>query len=274
MKQSLIPRPCSLISAVLLSVWAGCACALEPREQALADAVAARHAEAVALLRASVEINSGTMNVDGVRQVGELFADEFRAIGFATEWVEGAAFNRSGHLVASGGSRGPRLLLIGHLDTVFPVDGEFQDWTVLDDGRVRAPGISDMKGGNVVMLEALRALQQVGVLQDLQLRVVLTGDEEDRGRPLDLANRALLDAAAWADIAIGFEDGDGDPATAVVSRRGSSNWELTTSGRAAHRRRSSGRTLAMARLSSWRASSTRGGKRCPGRPTSPSTRGC
>lgn len=207
---------------------------LDPRERDIVDAVAARHTQAVALLKASAEINSGTMNLEGVRQVGEMLADEFRDIGFTTEWVDGSAFNRAGHLVASGGSEGPRVLLIGHLDTVFPVDASFQAWTELEDGRVRAPGITDMKGGNVVMLEALRALQQTGVLDGLQVRAVLTGDEEDRGRPLNVANKALEDAARWADYAIGFEDGDGNTATAVVARRGSSSWQLSTRGRPAH----------------------------------------
>lgn len=234
MKNPDFHRFCALVSAAVFSVCTGAAPTLDPRERSIADAVAARQAEAVDLLRTSVEINSGTMNIEGVRQVGRLFAREFEDIGLATEWIDGAAFNRSGHLVASGGSRGPRVLLIGHLDTVFPLDGPFQDWTEIEDGRIRAPGITDMKGGNVVMLEALRALQQAGALDDLQLRIVLTGDEEDRGRPLDLANRALVDAAIWADYAIGFEDGDGDAATAVISRRGSSNWQLSTTGRPAH----------------------------------------
>lgn len=230
------------LSRCVVSLVLGCAFvanaaanpALDPREQDIVDAVDARHGQAVALLRASAEINSGTMNLEGVRQVGEMLADEFRDIGFTTEWVDGSAFNRAGHLVASGGSEGPRVLLIGHLDTVFPADASFQAWTELEDGRVRAPGITDMKGGNVIMLEALRALQQAGVLDGLQVRAVLTGDEEDRGRPLNVANKALEDAARWADYAIGFEDGDGDTATAVVARRGSSSWQLSTRGRPAH----------------------------------------
>ncbi len=64
--------------------------------------------------------------------------------------------------------------------------------------------------------------------------MVLTGDEEKRGRPLDIATSALIDAGIWADIAIGFEDGDGDPKTAVISRRGASGWQLDVTGRPAH----------------------------------------
>lgn len=230
----MIYRILTLMLAAVIGTATLAAPDLDSRESALAEAVATRHTEAVALLKASVEINSGTMNFTGIRQVGELFAREFRAIGLATEWVDGAAFRRAGHLVASGGDRGPKILLIGHLDTVFPADGTFQGWTVLEDGRVQAPGITDMKGGNVVMLEALRALQKVGALEGLQVRAVLTGDEEDRGRPLQVANKALVDAAKWADYAIGFEDGDGDAATAVIARRGSSSWQLSTTGRPAH----------------------------------------
>jgi glutamate carboxypeptidase len=224
----------SLIGGLLLWTLAGACSALEPREQAIVDAINARQAQALALLRDTVEINSGTLNLEGVRAVGARLEREFAALGMQVSWVEGAGFERAGHLVARAGSRGPRLLLIGHLDTVFPADGSFTDWEDLGDGRVRAPGITDMKGGNVVILEALRALRSVGVLDQLQVRVVLTGDEEDRGRPLSLANRALVDAAQWADIAIGFEDGDGDPATAVIARRGSSSWTLRATGRAAH----------------------------------------
>lgn len=225
---------CACLVGFTLAVNANASPSLNSRERDIVDAVTARHSQAVALLKASVEVNSGTMNRAGVRRVGEILAGEFRDIGFATEWFDGTAFDRAGHLVASGGSEGARVLLIGHLDTVFPADAGFQEWTVLADGRVRAPGISDMKGGNVVMLEALRALQQVGVLDGLQVRVVLTGDEEDRGRPLKVANKVLEDAAKWADYAIGFEDGDGDAATAVVARRGSSSWQLSTRGRPAH----------------------------------------
>jgi len=226
-----------ILSALVATVISACALAapaLDSREGAIAAAIDARQADAVALLKAAVEINSGTMNFAGVRDVGELFAREFRDIGFDTEWVEGDAFKRAGHLVASGGDRGPKVLLIGHLDTVFPAEGAFQDWTVLENGRVQAPGITDMKGGNVIMLEALRALQALGVLDGLQVRAVLTGDEEDRGRPLAVANKALIDAAKWADYAIGFEDGDGDAETAVIARRGSSDWQLSTTGRPAH----------------------------------------
>ncbi|MEX1049944.1 MAG: M20/M25/M40 family metallo-hydrolase, partial [Gemmatimonadales bacterium] len=141
-----------------------------------------------------------------------------------------------GHLIAEwrGNGRGPNVLFIGHLDTVFEPDSPFQRWERLSDTTARGPGSTDMKGGNAIMLLALRALRDAGRLDDIQVTVVLTGDEEDAGRPLRLARADLVAAADWADIAIGFEDGDGNPETAVVGRRGSTGWTLTVSGRSAH----------------------------------------
>ena len=64
--------------------------------------------------------------------------------------------------------------------------------------------------------------------------MVLTGDEESSGRPLAKSKKALIDAAKWADVALGFEDADGDIRTAVTARRGASTWQVTTTGNAAH----------------------------------------
>jgi glutamate carboxypeptidase len=129
---------------------------------------------------------------------------------------------------------GPRILLIGHLDTVFPADSPFQRFERLSAGEARGPGVLDMKGGDVIMLLALRALHDTGLLDRLPLTVVLIGDEEDSGSPLDRARKDLVEAARWADVAIGFEDGDGNPHSAVIARRGSSGWRLTTQGTPAH----------------------------------------
>ena len=190
--------------------------------------------DAINLLETVVNINSGTMNFKGVKKVGDTFADEYRELGFSTTWIDGAPFKRAGHLIASYGNSGVRLLLIGHLDTVFARDSPLQRYHPVSVYKVKGPGITDMKGGDVVMLYALKSLQASGVLDQFSVRVVLTGDEEKRGRPLDIATRALIDAGIWADIAIGFEDGDGDPETAVISRRGASGWQLEVSGRPAH----------------------------------------
>lgn len=208
--------------------------AVNEQEKSLQSLVAGYYDQDLALLERSVNINSGTLNFEGVREVGDLFAKEFRSLGFTTQWIEGRRFNRAGHLVARRGERGPRFLLIGHLDTVFAADSPFQRFELVDESHARGPGVTDMKGGNVVMLSALRALRDAELLDAVQVTVVLTGDEERRGRPLDIANRALIQAADWADIALGFEDGDGDPATAVVARRSSSSWLLEVVGKPAH----------------------------------------
>ena len=187
-----------------------------------------------ALLEKTVNINSGTMNFDGVKKVGAIYQAEFDAMGFDTQWVDGSEFNRAGHLVASYGNSGPKILMIGHLDTVFAKDDAFQTYSVVDDTHIAGPGITDMKGGDVIIIAALQALKALDLLDKISIKVVMTGDEESSGRPLSLSKKALVDAAIWADIALGFEDADGDIKTAVVARRGSIGWQLDVAGKPAH----------------------------------------
>ena len=221
---------------LLLSAFVLCSATafadLAPLERVIADHAAAGSGAAIDLLERTVNINSGTLNFDGVREVGAIMSAEFEALGFSTRWIDGAQFERAGHLVAQRQGRGPHLLLIGHLDTVFELDSPFQDFARLDDDAARGPGTTDMKGGNVVMLFALRALDAAGVLDGLHLTVVMTGDEEKSGRPLARARQVLLDVEA--DVALGFEDGDSNPHTAVIARRGSSSWSLRVTGVPAH----------------------------------------
>jgi glutamate carboxypeptidase len=229
----------AIVIAVALALAATEAAArqgLTAPERRIVAAVDRAAPGALATLERTVNVNSGSLNFAGVREVGRLFAAQFEALGFATRWVDGAAWGRAGHLVAERHGRriGPKILFIGHLDTVFEEDSPFQRYQRLSDSTARGPGVIDMKGGNVVMLLALRALLETGQLDRMQVTIVLIGDEESSGRPLELARADLLRAAAWADIALGFEDGDGNPATAVVGRRGYSGWTLRTSGRAAH----------------------------------------
>ena len=208
---------------------------VDPVEEEIVAAVDAQEAVAIELLQQTVDMNSGTMNFEGVRRVGALLREEFDALGLQTEWVDGAPFERAGHLVARhvGTGDGPHLLLIGHLDTVFEPDSPFQSFE-RDGDRATGPGVVDMKGGNVVILHALQALADAGVLAEMTVTVVMTGDEERSGRPLDAARRALVDAAEEADIALAFENGDSNPATAVISRRGSTGWRLEVRGTPAH----------------------------------------
>ncbi len=203
-------------------------------ERAIVVSAQQRNADALTFLETLVNINSGTHNHDGVRQVGALLRRRLDALGFTTAWVDATAVNRAGHLVATHAGRGPKILLIGHLDTVFEPSSPFQRFERLNDSTARGPGIIDMKGGDVIILQSLEALRDAGVLADMHLVVVFTGDEEDAGRPLTEARRALRDAAQGAVAAIGLENGAGDPATAVVARRGATSWKLETTGTAGH----------------------------------------
>ena len=207
---------------------------VDPVESAIVAHVRGDHARSLALLQETVDINSGTMNFAGVRKVGAIFEREFKALGFATRWIDGASSHRAGDLVASRGKRGPKLLLIGHIDTVFAADSPFQKLQIRADGMASGPGSIDMKGGDVIMIHALRALRDGGQLDKMSVRVVLMGDEENRGEPMAVATQPLIEAGAWADIALGFEDGDGDPKHAAISRRGVSSWELEVTGKPAH----------------------------------------
>lgn len=230
-------RMTTLAGLVLGLGWSGASAqVLSPAERRIVAAVDAGVPGAEALLERLVNINSGTMHFAGVRAVGQVMLAEFAGLGFNARWVDGAAWGRAGHVIAEwrGHGRGPKVLLVGHLDTVFEADSPFQRFERLSPTAARGPGAMDMKGGNVVMLLALRALRETGRLDGLQITVVLMGDEESSGKPLALARRDLIHAAEWADIAIGLEDGDGDPRTAVIGRRGYTGWTLDVTGLAAH----------------------------------------
>ncbi len=160
---------------------------LSAEERALTAFIDRENPHALALLERIVNINSGTMNLKGVREVGAVLRPEFDATGFRPEWVDGARFERAGHLVAEHPGPGPRILLIGHLDTVFEPDSPFQRFEPIGATAAKGPGITDMKGGNVVMLQALKALHATGALKSMNVVVVLTGDEEAAGRMAALA---------------------------------------------------------------------------------------
>jgi len=221
-----------LLSATLTPLPLG-GQSLSEVERRITSEADARAAEAIDLLERAVNINSGSMNFDGVREVGVLFRQEFDALGFETQWIDGTSWDRAGHLIARRDGSGPRLLLIGHLDTVFEPSSPFQSFDREGD-RAQGPGVVDMKGGDVVIVHALKALAASGELDDISITIVMTGDEERSGRPLDLARAALIEAAEEADIVLAFENGDSNPMTAVVARRGSSGWRLDVTGAPAH----------------------------------------
>lgn len=195
------------------------------------DYVIAHHEEDIALLERAVNISSGTQNPAGVRKVGELFGDQLRELGFTVRISEmPTSMRRGGHLIAEHqGNRGSRILLIGHLDTVF--EGEGQRF-VRTDSIARGAGTSDMKGGDVAMISALRALKATGGLDGARITVIMTGDEEAVGSPRDLARKDLIALAQRADVALAFEGGSARRAS--IARRGSSSWTLTSTARQAH----------------------------------------
>ncbi len=205
------------------------------KEQAIISSINKHNEYYTEFLKKLVNTNSGTMNFEGVKKVGTMLKKEFEALGMETQLTDGSAYKRAGHLIAqTKGNKGPKLLLIGHLDTVFEPDSPFQSYKMLNDSIMQGPGVADMKGGDVIILLALKGLKDAGVLDKMQVKVVMTGDEEKSGKPLELSKKDLIDAAKWADIALAFENADGDPKTIVTSRRGSAGWLLTVKGNAAH----------------------------------------
>jgi glutamate carboxypeptidase len=215
---------------VLILAWSVhlAAAGLTPAEQKLVATIDARRDAGVDLLARAVNVASATENHAGVRQVADLYAAELAAMGFETRFVDQSAVKRAGHLVAEHrGSQGPRILLIGHLDTVLQGESFRRDGS-----KGYGSGSADMKSGNTIAIEALRTLHANGRLADRQVIVVFTGDEEDTGKPYETSRATLLDAASRSDIALAFEGYE--PGTAVVGRRGFSSWRLEVTGSQGH----------------------------------------
>ncbi len=210
---------------------------LSVEEQAMIEWIDEHSEDSVDLLEELVNIGSGTMNPDGIHAVGEVLRAELDGLGLHTEWREQPPeLQRGNHLVGKlEGNRGKKMLLIGHLDTVFESTDSFQAFS--RDGNIgRGPGIEDMKSGDVVIVYALKALNEIGALDGAQIVVFYTGDEESPGSPLSVSRKDLIDAGQWADIALGFESAmhfDGND-WATIARRSSSGWRLEVTGRQAH----------------------------------------
>jgi glutamate carboxypeptidase len=203
--------------------------------------VDAEQQRTLTMLERWVDQNSGTMNKAGVEAVRDMIVPEFKELGFTTQWIDMSAAGRAGHLVArhTGRRGGKRLLLIGHLDTVFELDSPFQRW-VRDGDRAKGPGSGDDKGGDAVIVAALRAMQAAGTLKNASITVFLTGDEEDAGSPLAISRRDLIAEGKKADVALDFEDlavedGPNGPIDmGSIARRSAGSWTLTVTGHSAH----------------------------------------
>lgn len=205
-------------------------------EQRMADWIDAHAGDAVALLKEAVDIPSGTMNHGGVRKVGRVMQRELDALGFATKWLDmPEEVDRAGHLFGRRDGAGKKILLVGHLDTVFEAEDGVRPFE--SDGEfARGHGVYDMKAGNTIIIYALKALNETGALDDVSIAVAFMGDEEDYGLPLEASRKDLIDAGKWADVALGFEEAMyfDDTDWATVARRSSSGWMLTVNGKQSH----------------------------------------
>jgi glutamate carboxypeptidase len=205
-------------------------------EKKIVSAVKTHHQESVALLEKLVNVNSGTLNIAGVTKVADMLRPEFEALGLTVTWTPMGEIGRAGSLVAQhhGGS-GKRILMIAHLDTVFEPDSPFQTFKRTGD-IVEGPGVNDIKGGVVVILDALHALKDAGLLQKANVTVFLSGDEEKPGSPLSAARRDLIAAGKASDLALDFEamSREGDKDTIHIGRRGALAWRLSATGASGH----------------------------------------
>lgn len=222
-------RSISLIIAVLFGIQSAIPQSLKPDEMSIVDHIDRNAARSEALLEESVNIQSPTEDLAGVKRAGMMMAREFESIGMSARWIElPPETKRAGHLIAeTHGTRGKRLLLLGHLDTVLTGE-KFRR----EGDRAFGTGIADMKGGNIIMLEALRALHQVGKLKDTRITVILTGDEENSCEPVSVCRGAMIDAARRSDAVLSFEGSI--RGTATVGRRGSSSWTIEVEARTGH----------------------------------------
>ena len=225
-----------LLSAVATLLLAGTAMAQTPEAaRTIVSTVVAEHDRHIDLLERLVNQNSGTLNAAGVRAVAEMVRAELEPLGFDVRWLDMSETGRAGHLVATHDGGGKNVLLIGHLDTVFETDSPFQTF-VREGTRATGPGVGDDKGGVVVIIAALRAMQAAGTLEGSNITVFLTGDEERPGAPLDLARRELIEAGRLADYALEFENlaTENGAEFGTIARRSSSSWTLTTGGQTGH----------------------------------------
>jgi len=207
---------------------------LSAEEKKLVERIEKNYQETQALLEEVININSGSLNLEGVREVGRVFEREFQKIGFQTEWVEvPAEVRRAGHFVATRtGTKGKKLFLIGHLDTVFEKDMPFTPFTWLNDSTATGQGANDMKGGDVLVLASLKALHELGYLKDRTITVYFNGDEESTGNGT-LSRQDFIARAKEHDIALAYETAQGFGG-ATIARRGASGWTLKTTGKQGH----------------------------------------
>ncbi len=226
---------------LFLASWLAIACAsaqsLSPVQSKIIDAVNADEQASVQLLEQLVNINSGTLNPAGVRKVADVLRPQFEALGFTCRFIPMDAVQRAGHLVAERkGTHGKRVLLIGHMDTVFEPDSPFQKF-VRNGDRATGPGTSDMKGGIAIMLSALKALNSAGALDGTNITVFLNRETKNGTVTrypsraaiwLTLPNIATPRSKFEAGVRVAGHD------EASIARRSSNGWTIKATGKEAH----------------------------------------
>lgn len=224
-----------LMLSALLLLQSARAQKLTKEEQKIIDRIDQQLPQTMKLLEELVNINSGTLNINGVRSVGKILGEEFNKAGFATSWIAlPDSLKRAGHLVASRkGNKGKKLFLIGHLDTVFEPDMPSNPYKKINDSTITGQGVNDMKGGDVMMLAALKVLHELGYLNNATITAYFTGDEERSGLPVSVSRADFIERAKQHDVALGFE-GASSLDIVAVARRGSSSWILETKGKQSH----------------------------------------
>ncbi len=213
---------------------------LSVKEKAIVAYIDANEQASNDMLAKLVNINSGTHNLEGVHAVAAIMQSQLGDLDFKVQWIPMDQVQRAGVLVAEHPCPEPekcgkRILLIGHMDTVFEKSSPFQTYSV--NGNIATgPGVNDMKGGLVDMLFALKAMQAAGVLKQSEITIVLSGDEEAHGEPATISRRDMIAAAKHSDVALEFE---GTPRMdgifyGSVSRRSAITWRINTTGETGH----------------------------------------
>ena len=225
MKKSIMLRGASLL---LIAVAAPAVAAKDARVWALANQ---HRADQLKLLETVVNIDSGTGDAEGGAKVGDVLAQELRSAGLEVTTVPAEATGLAPNLVATinGSGRG-RLLLIGHLDTVFEPGTAAKRPFRADAEKAYGPGVSDEKGGVVEAVHALKILHEIG-FKDFKTITLLVESSEERGSP---GTRALIRRLVdQADVELNLEPGD-PPDQLTVWRKGSTTFHIDVTGRAAH----------------------------------------
>jgi len=202
-----------------------------------------RQNEMVETVQAWSRVNSGSANSEGLAAMERLVIDAFAPLGAEVDLIQladGEKVNQEGEIVRVKNGRTIRIfkrpeanrkvLMTGHTDTVFATDHPFQEPVWLDKNTLNGPGVADMKGGILVMLNALKAFEETPLAASVGWEILLSPDEETGS----LASAAILaDRAKSADIGMTYEPALADGTLAGV-RKGSGNYTLIVRGKAAH----------------------------------------